>query len=124
MTLQLSSKPNHQEHKARTPDWVLAIDDVRTFPKKDSKGRWIIPARNIEQAMTWLEKYEVAEIWLDHDLGKNQAGEIEDIRPVVRYIEAIAKNGGWAPKIRILTSNPVGRQYIQLALEGCSQILK
>lgn len=117
------SLSNHQDHKTRAPDWVLAVDDLRKFPKKDSQGRWIIPAKSVEEAMLWLSKYEVAEVWLDHDLGTNKMGELEDIRPVVRYIEAIAKNGGWAPKIRILTSNPVGRQYIISALESCCEIL-
>lgn len=42
----------------------LFLDDVRQNP---FIGNWVV-AKNYEEAIAALEKYEITEAWLDHDL--------------------------------------------------------
>ena len=108
---------SHQDHKSFAKDWILVVDDLRDFGQKNFEGKWYVYARTVPAALSWLRQYEFPQVWLDHDLGINpETKQEEDIRPVVRYLETIVKHGGYAPKVKILTVNPVGRQYIQQAL--------
>lgn len=93
---------------------ILLIDDLRNF----LDGRETIIARTSVEALSILEKDNVwDEIWLDHDLGKND-GVLDNIMPVVDFLAEAAFNG--VPvnvsKVYVHTSNPVGAKQMIASL--------
>jgi hypothetical protein len=90
---------------------VLVIDDIRMF--SNTPDRHFTHAMNSADGLTLLQQGGWDELWVDHDLGRDPETGIEDtIRPVIRFIE---EYGIEISIIKILTSNPVGREYIRAA---------
>jgi len=90
---------------------VLVIDDLRLFGCV-FKDHMIAYAINSAEALAQLEEKaeQFVEIWLDHDLGKN-----DTVLPVINWIEEDFHTSHRLKKlscIRILTNNPVGYQKI------------
>jgi hypothetical protein len=101
---------------------VLVIDDRRLFASDEEAQYTHAPSSIEADALLWADfsrfqrsargDWTYDEIWLDHDLGPG-----DDVRKIVIDLEVWAKRGVAPPYvIRILTSNPVGREYIVAAL--------
>lgn len=95
---------------------ALIVDDERTF---DLPNRDVHHVRTAEDAIVFLEHQKVHELWLDHDLGMPDNTVWETVYPVVHYLEECAFFGQTVPIdcVYVHTSNPVGRNMIQRALE-------
>lgn len=91
---------------------VLIIDDLRM--SKEPGATHCITA---EDGIEALKSNEWDYILLDHDLGMNGRGEVLTIWPVIDYIVEHA-NEYRDVLIDIISSNPVGAQYMKNALEG------
>jgi len=78
---------------------VVLIDDLRSFVQQRDDA---LVLRTLDEALGWFETVEakdtVGQLWLDHDLGKNEAGEIIEIIPFVAQLEERAYFGT-APEI-------------------------
>ena len=105
---------------------VLMIDDLRTFSVEEETEHEITTyVRSLSAAMSFDEEQisQYTDIYLDHDLGNN-----EDIRPFVRFLEeeadTIRKLTYPKITIHIITSNPVGREYIRAALSPHFKVLE
>lgn len=90
---------------------IIIIDDVRTF-------RFGFHIRTLNDALSYInlvhtEREHLDELWLDHDLGGT-----DTIRPVVDRLEEWWYRGTPldVKKIFIHSSNPVGRKYINQAI--------
>lgn len=99
-------------------DAVLVVDDLRTFPDRSA-----VYARTSGEAVAALNVIEavggtLAGLWLDHDLGLAADGSVDDIKPVVAWLEERAVHGRSVPiaDVVIVTSNPVGAGMIDQAL--------
>ena len=99
---------------------IVAIDDQR-----ECKGADVIirdGSNALEVLFSIAFNIPIAELWLDHDLGEGL-----DIREVVKAIEenVNGRNDHFPTymKVRILSDNPVGRQYIRQALERYFEFL-
>lgn len=79
---------------------ILVIDDIREY-------EGAVHARTSAIGLELLQSQQWDEVWLDHDLG----GE-DTIRPVVNWLDEHELD----IEIGILTANPVGFDYIRLAL--------
>ena len=104
---------------------VLLVDDVRQF----RDGRRCIVARDPEEALIALRanrSVELAELWLDHDLGHDPDGRRRDVMPVVAELVRAAGEG--APygidRILIHSSNPAGALAIRRALEAAGYVVE
>lgn len=91
----------------RTKKNTLVVDDVRNM---------IFDATTVRTSAEGLEALYSQpwdEVWLDHDLGF-----ADDIRPLVRKVEADAHDGIILPvgMFIIHTGNPVGRWWVAKAL--------
>lgn len=85
------------------------IDDIRTPPDDDWK--W---AKTSDNAIQWLIAAEslghtVEVMSLDHDLGGD-----DTTRFVVLWL---CENGGWPVEVRVHSSNPVGREWLEGMIE-------
>lgn len=76
----------------------LVIDDNRTFDLEADHARTVI------DALIALDKVKYDEVYWDHDLGKENGG---DTQQIANYL--VAKR--WNPDCRMIvhTANPVGR---------------
>lgn len=92
----------------------LVIDDLRILNLPGT----VIYARNLDDALAFLEGYEKWDaIYLDHDLGYHK-GEKQTIWPAVVYFEErMRENPIKTGQIYIITSNPVGAQRLKLAFD-------
>lgn len=93
---------------------ILVVDDLRVF--RDDLD--VVYARTLNETAPYLTaacsgKIVISELWLDHDLGQS-----EDIRELVDHLDQLAIEGEKLPLdcIRIISANPVGRDYITRAL--------
>jgi hypothetical protein len=80
------------------------IDDLRPAPDETWKAFW-----NSEDAIKALDVYrafrlDIEVISFDHDLGGQ-----DTTRPIVYWM---VENDFWPQEIRIHTSNPVGREWL------------
>lgn len=96
--------------------FILVVDDLRLFGDT-FHGMPIKYAVTSKEALDILESefHDVAEVWLDHDLG--MFGEIADeVTPVIYWLEEKGHNeqANHVYCIRVLTSNPVGAQKIAM----------
>ncbi|WP_456364139.1 cyclic-phosphate processing receiver domain-containing protein [Priestia aryabhattai] len=80
----------------------LYLDD-----KRDCPSGFVI-ARTVDEAIRYLENYDVHILSLDHDLGEDAEGEL--LKTGYDLVKYICANGLRANKIYIHTSNPVGRE--------------
>lgn len=91
---------------------VLIIDDLR-MSKRPGATHCITADAGIWELATKEWDY----ILLDHDLGMDEAGNALTIWPVIEYI---CSNPDYYREVMIdiISSNPVGAQYMKNALEG------
>ena len=97
---------------------ILVIDDVKEFPFPEDVE--VIYARTMEKAyIEFINNEHLDELWLDHDMGTNEYGEEEDIRPLCLILAELGFNGTPRDigKIVICSFNPVGVKWIQSTLE-------
>lgn len=104
---------------------IVCIDDERSFKRELEEGANILYARSSAEGIALLtdlqEKgVEVAEIWLDHDLGEIATPPYWDtIMPVVAWLEELGYNGTPypTPHIMIHTANASAAPAMKTALE-------
>jgi hypothetical protein len=97
---------------------VLLIDDLRDFRQLPA-GVELTVARTSAEALEVLgAATHWDEIWLDHDLGENEAG-VDSIMRVVDFLceQAFNDQPVDVDRVRVHTSNPVGGQQMMLALQ-------
>jgi hypothetical protein len=97
---------------------ILVIDDVKEFPFPEDVE--VIYARTMEKAyIEFINNEHLDELWLDHDMGTNEYGEEEDIRPLCLILAELGFNGTPRDvgKIIICSLNPVGIEWMQSTLE-------
>ncbi len=101
---------------------IVLVDDLRIFLQPVPADAVVL--RTLDEALAWLEgvtvEDEIGQLWLDHDLGKNDAGEIIEVKGFVRELEE-RRFYGTAPAIDqvfVHTSNPEGRRWILPAFQG------
>lgn len=99
---------------------VLVVDDLRTFPHLVGA----VYARTSMIAVAMLDAIEsvggsLHRLLLDHDLGLLHNGSVDDIRPVLDWLEERAVHGHPLPvgEVIVVSSNPVGAATIERALE-------
>lgn len=103
---------------------VLLVDDVRRFRDE----RECVVARNPAEALAALREHgpELAELWLDFDLGRHPDGRRRDVLPVVEELIRAATSG--VPyaigRIIIHSANPAGALAIRRALEGAGYVVE
>jgi len=91
----------------------LYVDDLRDCPD----GFTI--ARNMEDAVYYLENFNVHILSLDHDLGEDGEG---DLLPTgYDLVKYICENGLRADKIYLHTDNGVGRENMYQTLLGAQK---
>lgn len=90
----------------------LFVDDVRDIPNG------YICARNYSSAIGMLIVGEFEEISLDHDLGEEKTGY-----DILCWIEYQMVTNGFKPpkKIRIHSSNPVGRMRMEQVIKSIEE---
>jgi len=100
---------------------ILVIDDIRTFI--DTANTVFTYARTSEDGFKYLNSdYHWDEIWTDHDMGTLQDGTYDNIRGIICFLEEYHEQFE-GTKIKIISSNSVGRAYIKLALERYYEII-
>lgn len=86
----------------------LWVDDIREAPKN---WAW---AKTFTEAKTLIERCDIDEISLDHDLGGELTGY--DILNYIEWRKMVL--GVEIPKIiHVHTANPVGRQRMQIVVQ-------
>lgn len=96
--------------------WKLWVDDIRNAPNDG----WVV-ARTITAAIRLLDRYDFAEISLDHDISHQvYMAELsrpypctEDFSAVAYYVARKYQGCSLYPKIIVHSSNPVGAQKIK-----------
>lgn len=107
-------------------DNILLIDDLRHFRPEILDGlpadSYIRICRTVESAMEVLhyDQRQWDQVWLDHDLGKDEDGETVEVIPVIDYIERRVRFGHAIPVANYIihTSNGVGAGNIARALSS------
>ncbi len=105
-------------------DNILLIDDLRVFRQEilDTlpDDSYIRICRTVESALEVLhyDQRKWDQVWLDHDLGKDESGEKVEVIPVIDYIERRFHSGHDIPVSNYIihTSNGVGAANIARAL--------
>lgn len=97
--------------------WVMLVDDVRRF--RDDRG--CLLARTAKDALGLLRRHRrqrIAELWLDHDLGRDAAGRPLTVMPVVAELAAAAAAGDpyRIGVVYVHTANPTGAVAMRSAL--------
>ena len=92
----------------------LYVDDIRQIPKELYNSYKCFQAFSYKQAITKLNKTKFSIIDLDHDLGEEKTGY-----DICKYI---VENNIRFDKIKIHTSNPVGRNNMIQLLERYTNI--
>lgn len=89
----------------------LFLDDVRTCP---FVGNWIV-ARNFDEAVEAMNKYDIEEAWLDHDLAEdhyvnlNNPGYVSPNKTGYDFVLWMRDNKKWPTNLCMVHSmNPVG----------------
>lgn len=82
---------------------ILLIDDVRDLQAN-------VIARSGEVGLSLLRLIPFTELWLDHDLGEGMNG--------YQVLEQALEDRLVPDKVTLVTSNPVGRRKMRLALES------
>ena len=86
------------------------LDDVREAPSGWTRAYWP------EEVIELLQRGDVSELSLDHDLGDDSRGTGYD---VVRWIEeAVVLRNFTAPRIIVHSANPVARDRMQRGIEA------
>lgn len=88
----------------------LYVDDLRDCPE----GFCI--ARTVEEAVKYMENYNIDILSLDHDLGADSKGNL--LKTGYDLVKIICEKKLRANKIFIHTDNPVGRENMYHTLIG------
>ena len=100
----------YEKHIKKSPaKFLLWVDDLRGVPNNYIGEYEIIIARNYNEAIRELHRFNYDVICLDHDLGEEKTGY-----DICKYI---VENHIYCPEYRLHTSNPVGRQNMKQLLE-------
>lgn len=91
----------------------LYVDDLRDCPS----GYTV--ARNMEEAINYLENHNIHILSLDHDLGEDQEGNL--LPTGYDLVKYICKKGLRANKIYLHTDNGVGRDNMYHTLIGAQR---
>ncbi len=91
----------------------LYLDDLRDCPEG------FVLARNIEEAIYYLENYTVRIMTLDHDLGEDDAGNL--LPTGYDLVKLFCERGYYASKIYLHTDNGVGRENMYHTLKGAQR---
>lgn len=91
----------------------LYLDDLRDCPKG------FVVARNVEEAIYYLENYKVNILSLDHDLGADDEGNL--LPTGYDLVKIFCERGYRANKIYIHTDNGVGRNNMYHTLKGAQR---
>lgn len=91
----------------------LYVDDLRDCPKG------FVVARNVDEAIYYLENYTVAILSLDHDLGEDSEGKL--LPTGYDLVKIFCERGYRANKIYIHTDNGVGRENMFQTLKGAQR---
>ena len=93
----------------------IYLDDLRPTPYGWER------AYTPDQVISLLERYQVDEVSLDHDLGLDNNVTGYD---VLKWIEwKVATTNYSPPEVTIHTSNPAGRQRMLLAVSSIKRII-
>lgn len=92
----------------------LYVDDIRQIPRELNNSYKCFQVLNYKEAITKLKRTKFSIIDLDHDLGEEKTGY-----DICKYI---IENDIQFDKIRIHTSNPVGRDNMIQLLERYTNI--
>lgn len=79
----------------------LYVDDLRDCPEG------YVVARDMDEAIKFLEEYEIDVMSLDHDLGEDSEGNL--LPTGYDLVKYFCENGLYVNKIYIHTDNGVGR---------------
>ena len=88
----------------------LYVDDLRDCPK----GFKV--ARTVEEALEYINSFNINILSLDHDLGIDDNGNL--LKSGYDLVKIICENGLRANKIYLHTDNPVGRDNMYYTLIG------
>lgn len=88
----------------------LYVDDLRDCPE----GFKI--ARTVEEALEYMNTFNINILSLDHDLGIDDNGNL--LKSGYDLVKIICENGLRANKIYLHTDNPVGRDNMYYTLIG------
>ena len=85
----------------------LWLDDAREMPDD-----YDVHVETVDDAVTFLEEFEVTHVGFDHDLGQDLTGY-----DLAKWIEFMATEG--LPRLTwsIQSANPVGRKNIEMAMK-------
>jgi hypothetical protein len=98
---------------------IVLIDDLRSF--KNPVMAHVL--RTEKDGFEWLESLSsedtVGELWLDHDLGEDESGNVTSIMSIVNKLEerAYFETAPQIDMIYIHTSNSVGGRSMEAALQ-------
>lgn len=91
----------------------LYVDDLRDCPKG------FVVARNVDEAIHYLENYKVSILSLDHDLGEDLEGNL--LPTGYDLVKIFCEKGYHVDKIYIHTDNGVGRENMYHTLKGAQR---
>jgi len=91
----------------------LYVDDLRDCPEG------FIIARNVEEAIHFIENYHIVILSLDHDLGEDRDGNL--LPTGYDLVKYICEKGLRADKIYIHTDNGVGRENMFHTLKAAQR---
>ena len=91
----------------------LYVDDLRDCPKG------FVVARNVDEAIHYLENHQVSILSLDHDLGEDREGNL--LPTGYDLVKIFCEKGYHVDKIYIHTDNGVGRENMYHTLKGAQR---
>lgn len=91
----------------------LYLDDLRDCPEN------FVIARTVEEAIYYLESFNINILSLDHDLGEDEKGNL--LLTGYDLVKYICENGLRANSVYIHMSNPVGRLNMYETLLGAQR---
>jgi len=91
----------------------LYVDDLRDCPEG------FVVARNVEEAIYYLENFTVNILSLDHDLGADQDGNL--LPTGYDLVKIFCEKGYRTNKIYLHTDNVVGRENMYHTLKGAQR---
>lgn len=91
----------------------IYVDDLRDVPED------FTIARTMQEAIYYLEKYDINILSLDHDLGEDEEGNL--LPTGYDLVKYICGNEIKVKKIFIHTDNPVGRENMYETLIGAQR---
>lgn len=91
----------------------LYVDDLRDCPEG------YVVARNVDEAIEYLENYKVKILSLDHDLGEDADGRL--LPTGYDLVKLFCERGYHADRIYIHTDNGAGRENMYHTLKGAQR---